>query len=69
MEGFRDRGPRRFGQLPGLVVPADFDAPLPDVDLTDCDELPLRVTIADLDRAGTAAMDLDDPQVMRRAWE
>jgi prevent-host-death family protein len=23
-------GPRRFGQLPDLVVPADFDEPLPD---------------------------------------
>lgn len=66
MEGTRAGGPRRFGQLPGLVVPDDFDAPLPNVD---GDELPLRGTIADLDRAAAAAMDLDDPQVMRRAWE
>lgn len=25
--------PRTFGQLPGLVVPEDFDAPLPDDEL------------------------------------
>ncbi len=68
MEGTRAGGPRRFGQLPDLVVPDNFDAPLPNVEL-DCDELPSRGTIADLDRAGAAAMDLDDPQVMRRAWE
>lgn len=68
---------RRFGQLPSLVVPDDFDAPLPNADLADCDEIsgdqivaePLRLTIADLKRAGMAAEGLDDPQVMRRAWE
>lgn len=27
--------PRRFGQLPGLFVPQDFDAPLPDVELAE----------------------------------
>jgi prevent-host-death family protein len=26
--------PRRFGQLPTLVVPADFDEPLPETELT-----------------------------------
>jgi len=26
--------PRRFGQLPTLTVPDDFDAPLPDAELT-----------------------------------
>lgn len=25
--------PRKFGQLPGLVVPKDFDEPLPDSEL------------------------------------
>lgn len=29
---YRDK-PRRFGQLPTLVVPDDFDAPLPDDEL------------------------------------
>ncbi|NKZ10762.1 hypothetical protein HGA11_07195 [Mycolicibacterium septicum DSM 44393] len=28
-----NRGRRRFGQLPSLVVPEDVDAPLPDVEL------------------------------------
>lgn len=62
---------RRLGQ------PVDFDARLPSIDPADCDELsgdqsvaplPLRLTIADLERGGMAAGDLDDPQVMRRAW-
>lgn len=66
VEEFSNRGPRRFG-LPGLVVPDDFDAPLPNVDLAACDEM--HLTVADLERAGMAAEDLDDPQVMRRAWE
>lgn len=25
--------PRRFGQLPGLVVPDDFDAPMPESEI------------------------------------
>ncbi|WP_165758132.1 hypothetical protein [Mycolicibacter kumamotonensis] len=30
---------------------------------------PSHLTVADLERAGMAAQDLDDPQVMRHAWE
>jgi hypothetical protein len=54
-------------------------AAVPNVDLADCDEisgdlvapgsLPPHLTIADLERAGMAAKALDNPQVMRRAWE
>lgn len=32
--------PRTFGQLPGLVVPADFDEPLPDDELGAWDPAP-----------------------------
>jgi prevent-host-death family protein len=29
-----EQRPRRFGQLPGLTVPDDFNAPLPDSELS-----------------------------------
>ncbi|MDV3276626.1 hypothetical protein K7Z54_23470 [Mycobacterium avium subsp. hominissuis] len=36
MEGVSgNRSPRRFGQLPHLIVPEDFDAPITNTDISD----------------------------------
>jgi hypothetical protein len=70
--GSEPTSPRRFGQLPGLVVSDGFDEPLPEDDwptrVTNKAGEPHSLTIDDLRRAADAAVDVDDPGVMASAW-